>query len=163
MDNLIIQKINDGDTGSVAATKIYKNDEKLVNAIRALKDYLDGYGELVQIIVSGGTISLETEPGDSNTGVMTQKATTDFVYDEVDDMCKVGQTIEGGIQMPPTCSFVNVWVERASSNAQGNSLTELYNDVQELKNLNTTIADIQSQINTLNERVAQLESIVLGY
>jgi hypothetical protein len=78
-------------------------------------------------------------------------------------MCKVGQTIEGGIQMPPSGSYVNVWVERASSNAQGNSLTELYNDVQELKNLNTTIADIQSQINTLNERVAQLESIVLGY
>ena len=163
MDTLYIQKINEGDTGAVAATKIYKNDEKLANAIRALKDYLDGYGEIVQITTSGGTISIETEPGDSNTGVMTQKATTEFVYREVDDMCKVGQTIEGGIQMPPSGCFVNAWVSRASSNAQGNSLTVLYDDVQELKNLKTQISELQSEIDNLNDRVTQLEAQNAGY
>ena len=158
-----MQKINEGDTGSVAASKIYKNDEKLVNAIRALKDYLDGYGELVQITTSGGTISIETAPGDSNTGVMTQKATTDFVNEEVEGMCKIGIEIEGGIQMPPSGSYVNAWVSRASSNAQGNSLTVLYDDVQELKNLNNVISELQSSITSIANRVTQLEAHNDGY
>ena len=163
MDTLTIQKINEGDTGAVAATKIYKNDEKLVNAVKALRDYLDGYGALVQITTSGGTITLETEPGDSNTGVMSQKATTEFVYREVDDMCKVGQTIEGGIQMPPSGCFVNVWVSRASSNAQGNSLNVLYDDVQKLKELYNKIDEMQTMIDNLNDRVGQLEAQSAGY
>jgi hypothetical protein len=158
MDNLIIQKINEGDSGSVAATKIYKNDKKLVDAVTALKDYLDSYGALVQITTSGGTIEIKTEPGESNTGVMTQKATTDFVYNEVDDMCKVGPTIEGGIQMPESGCYVNVWVSRASMNAEGNSLTILYDDVQELKNLTTIISEMQTKITDLEDRVARLEN-----
>lgn len=163
MDNLIIQRIVEGDSGAVAANKIYRNDEKLVNAVKALKDYLDSYGALVQITTSGGTITIETEPGDSNTGVMTQKATTDFVNREVDDMCKVGQTISGGIQMPPSGSFVNAWVSRASSNAQGNSLTVLYDDVQELKKLKTQITNLQSEISNLNDRITALEAQNAGY
>lgn len=158
-----MQKINEGDTGAMAANKIYKNDKKLLAAVNALKDYLDSYGALITITASGGSITLVSTPGDSTTSVMNQKAVTDFVNTEVDNMCKVGQTIEHGIQMPSTGSFSDAWVSRASMNAQGNSLTILYNDVQELKELKNTIANMQSAINSLNDRVTTLESKVAGY
>jgi hypothetical protein len=156
--NIILQKIGEGDIGSVAAAKIYNNDEKLFNAIRYLKDYLDSYDSFISISVSGGTVEIKTEPGESNSAVMTQKATTDFVNQQVDDMCKIGQTIMADIEMPPSGCFVNVWVSRASSNAQGHSLTVMYNDIEDLKRRNDTITELQEKIEQLESRIEQLEN-----
>jgi len=162
MEPIILRKINDGDTGAMAAKKIYSNDEELKKAISTIANLLDAYGTLISIEASGATISLEYGPGDSNTGVMTQKAVTDFVNNSVDGMCVLGQEIQGELEMPSTSDFVDAWVSRASANAQGNSLTVLWNDVQELKNLGQTISDLQDTVESLSARVTVLEQIVGG-
>jgi hypothetical protein len=157
MTQITLQRINDGDTGAMSAKKIYNNDNNLLTAIRAIEDILDAYGSLITIETEDRHIDVVEGPGQSTTSVMTQKAVTNFVYENVEDVCQIGQTINGGVQMPDTGEYADVWVSRASSNAQGNSLTTLWNDVQELKNLHQTIADMQATIESLTERVSELE------
>ena len=163
-EELIMRKISEGDTGAMAAAKIFKNDTLLMNAIKALQDYLDAYGALINIEVPGGNIDLVQWSGDSTTSVVSQKGVTDLVVQSTANGCKIGETVSAGIQMPPTGNFADVWVSRASANAEGHSLTILYNDVEELKRTNaTTIASLQEAINNLSSRVTRLEAIVNGY
>lgn len=163
MDEIIIQKINEGDSGQMASTKIFKNDQRLRDAIISIKNLLDAYGALVNITVDGSTITLVTEPGQSNTAVMSQKSVTNFVIEETENSCEIGETIQTGVQMPDSGCYVNVWASRASANAQGNSLTVLYDDVQELKKLYVTIAAMQEKIDNLEDRVSTLEAKNNGY
>ena len=161
-----IRKINEGDSGSVAATTIYNNERTLYDGIKAVKDELDAYGALINIPVSGQTHAIVQGPGSgpmSTRDVMSQSAVTYYVEEMVEDQCKIGPEIIGTIEMPSTSNYVNVWVSRASANAQGNSLTTMYNDIQDLKRLNDAIADLQTQINNLSDRVARLEAKNDGY
>lgn len=172
MDSILLKKIYHGDTGSVAAAKVYQNDQQLKQAINTIKEYLEVYGDLIQFegeVESAGTmvqISLVQGPGSGTTAVMSQNAVTNFVYDNVNDMCVVGEEISTPIDMPPTAEYTDAWVSRASSNAQGHSLTVLYDDVENLKNtistINTAISDILSEISTIKDRITVLEDIVLN-
>jgi hypothetical protein len=90
---------------------------------------------------------------------MTQKAVTEFVEREGANDCLIGQTITTGIQMPNACEeYPGLWATRASQNAQGNSLTTLYNDVQDLKNLYGVINDITDVLDNMNARISAIES-----
>ncbi len=168
MEQIVIKKINNGDTGLVAANKIYTNEKSLKDAIKALSDLIESYGRLVGInaeVSDDGqiiTISLEQNPGDSTVSVMSQNAVTEFVNDRVDGICKIGDVISGTtVNLPDSTESANLWVSRASSNAQGNSLTVMYNDVEELKRKNsvleTTVVSLQEQITALSQRVSRLE------
>ena len=171
MEQIIIKKINNGDTGKVAADKIYSNDENLKKAIRSIAETLESYGELVGITATVGDdqgqqiiISLVQNEGDDNTSVMSQKAVTDFVNDEVSGICKIGQEIETITNVPDPSDSANIWVSRASFNAEGNSLTVMYNDIQDLKNKDNQITELINEINSniegLNERITQIETIL---
>lgn len=164
MEKVILQEIKDGDSGSIAAKKILNNDQKLKNAVTYLQDYLEGYGAFVDVQLSGGSVTIAFEPGSSNTSVMTQKATTDFVNDKTNkEFCLVGTVVKGDVQMPENCEIVpGLWATRASQNAEGHSLTELYNDVEDLKKLYDVIADINAQIQALGDRVTVLEARMDG-
>lgn len=133
MQRIVITKINDGDSGAQAAGKIYQNEKGLADAVQYLSDYLDSYGELINITISGGTIQLADEPGDSPSKVMSQRAVTDFVSGATENAAMIGTVIGGPVDMPGSGEYVNLWVSRASANAEGHSLTEMYNDIQDLK------------------------------
>jgi hypothetical protein len=158
MAQIVLQRINDGDTGAMSAQKIYSNDSKLLAAIRGIEDLLDAYGSLITIDTGMGTqVTLVQESGSGTTSVMSQRAVTEYVNNNVESMCVIGQEINGGVEMPEADDYVNVWVSRASANAQGNSLTTLWNDVQQLKGVYETISEMQETINSLTDRVANLE------
>jgi uncharacterized small protein (DUF1192 family) len=157
MEPITLYKINEGDSGAVSARKIYKNDENLLIALNALHDYIESYGDLIQIVTSGGTITLVQDTGMSETSVMSQKAVTMFVNREVENSCEIGPIMEGTPPMPDTADIVNLWVSRASSNADGQSLTVLYNDVQELKE---RINQMQETIDRLNLKVEHMSNLV---
>lgn len=151
MDNITLQKINDGDSGSVAANKIYNNDEKILGLVRVVQEYLESCEEAIDIILS---ISIVSTSGTSETSIMTQKATTDLVIDNSKDDCIIGETITPGIDIPSEYEeYPYLWAGRASQNAEGHSLTTMYNDIEDL---NDTVGQIEQGISTLNDDVSDL-------
>ena len=169
MEPIVMQKIYEGDTGAMAAIKILNNDTKLLNAVTAIKDELEAYGHLINLTVeveSGGTpitIALVQYEGHDPEMVMSQKAVTEYVEEQVDGDCKIGAEITSSLQMPESGDYVNVWVSRASSNAQGHSLTTLYNDVEDLKHLYQTTGELMERMRMLEDRVSVLEAKQDGY
>ena len=160
-----LRKIKEGQNGNEVAQLIYNNDSDLFDKITGCNETIEENKAYVAQINEDGTpfpISVRPCTGYSQTDVMSQSGVTQEFHRvkmELGNMCgMLDLNIPENID-PPVTDVVNAMHSvRASRDAEGHVLSQMYYDIRDLQRMVAEIDTLKTQIEDLKRRVNVLES-----